>query len=183
MKGKSFRVPLIRGRFLWLPEDIGEAIHPGNLMFNGWLDAKVLDPMGRVRQDLCLGSGLITDEGVAYMADDFNNADGGADISLFNYHDSGTGTNAAAVGDVDLQTPAGPTTRATGTPSNPSANQYRSVGTITYAGALAITEWGLFTTAARTTTVLWDRRVFSAINVGASDSIEFTYTLTISSGG
>lgn len=31
--------------------------------------------------------------------------------------------------------------------------------------------------------VLWDHKVFSAINVVSGDSIQFTYTLTISSGG
>jgi hypothetical protein len=31
--------------------------------------------------------------------------------------------------------------------------------------------------------VMWDHKVFSAINVGSGDSIQFTYTLTISSGG
>lgn len=31
--------------------------------------------------------------------------------------------------------------------------------------------------------VMWDHKVFSAINVGNGDSIQFTYTLTISSGG
>lgn len=31
--------------------------------------------------------------------------------------------------------------------------------------------------------VMWDHKVFSAINVGNGDSIQFTYSLTISSGG
>lgn len=31
--------------------------------------------------------------------------------------------------------------------------------------------------------ILWDHKVFSAINVNSGDSIQFTYTLTISSGG
>ncbi len=31
--------------------------------------------------------------------------------------------------------------------------------------------------------ILWDRKVFSAINVVSGDSIQFTYSLTISSGG
>jgi hypothetical protein len=31
--------------------------------------------------------------------------------------------------------------------------------------------------------VMWDHKVFSAINVVNGDSIQFTYTLTISSGG
>jgi hypothetical protein len=31
--------------------------------------------------------------------------------------------------------------------------------------------------------IMWDRKQFAAVNVGAGDSIQFTYTLTISSGG
>lgn len=31
--------------------------------------------------------------------------------------------------------------------------------------------------------IMWDHKVFSAINVGNGDSIQFTYTLTITSGG
>lgn len=31
--------------------------------------------------------------------------------------------------------------------------------------------------------IMWDHKVFSAINVGNGDSIQFTYTLTINSGG
>jgi hypothetical protein len=181
MKAISLRLPFHKGRLLWLPGDIGEAIRPGNLFFNGWLTAR-RRTTERI-DDFDLGSGLVTDAGVAYMVDDFDNAAGGADISLFNYHDSGTGTTAAAVGDVDLVTPAGPTTRATGTRSQPAANQFRTVGTISYTGTLAITEWGLFTDATRGSDTMWDRRVFSAINVVNGDSIEFTYTLTCSSGG
>jgi hypothetical protein len=181
--GASFRIPFTRGRLLWLPEDPGEALRPGRLLFNGWLGARLLDRHGCEIDRFELGSGVVTDAGVAYMVDDFDNASGGADISLFNYHDSGTGTVAAAVGDTDLGTAAGPTTRATGTRSQPAANQYRTVGTITYTGTLAITEWGLFTDATRGSDTMWDRRVFTAINVVNNDSIEFTYTLTVSSGG
>lgn len=180
MKGKSFSLPFRKGRLLWLPEDIGEAIHPGNLIFNGHLSATRYNVERIDTWDL--GSGLVTDQGVEYLVDAFDTGTNGPE--LFNYHDSGTGTTAAAVGDTALVTPAGPTTRATGTKSQPAANQYRSVGTITYAGGLAITEWGLFHDATRgATDFLWDRRVFTAINVVASDSIEFTYTLTINSGG
>ena len=31
--------------------------------------------------------------------------------------------------------------------------------------------------------LMWDHKVFSAINVVNTDSIQFTYSLTISSGG
>src|SRR5689334_9959294 len=42
---------------------------------------------------------VVTTAGVNYMRDDFAAAAGGADITNFKYHDSGTGTNAEAVGD------------------------------------------------------------------------------------
>lgn len=124
---------------------------------------------------------LVVTGGVNYLATDF--ASGGASprISAMNYHDSGTGTVAATSTDSGLGTQAGPATRATGTQSNPATNQYRSVGTINYTSTLAITEWGLF--SASTSGTMWDRRVFSAINVANGDSIQFTYTLTLNAGG
>jgi hypothetical protein len=181
MKAVSLRLPFKKGRLLYLPTDIGEAITPGEMFFNGHLEATLIDPRGRILDQFDLGSGLVTNAGVAALVDDWdNNAE---DITNFNFHDSGTGNTAAAVGDTGLQTAAGPTTRATGTKSQPSANILRTVGTIAYTGTLAITEWGLFSTASRATTLLWDRRVFSAINVGNGDSIEFTYNLTVNAGG
>jgi len=127
---------------------------------------------------------VITDAGVAFLVDDWDAGGATTDITLMNFHDSGTGTTAEAVGDTDLVTPAGPTTRATGTKSQPAANQFRSVGTINYTGSLAITEHGVFNQSARGAgSVLWDRSVFAAINVVSGDAIEFTYTCTVSSGG
>jgi hypothetical protein len=123
---------------------------------------------------------IVTTAGVNYMATDFASGGVTPTISGFKFHDSGTGVAAAVVGDTALGTPAGPA-RVTGTPSNPTANQYRSVATIAYTGTLAITEWGLF--SASTTGTLWDRRVFSALNVVNGDSIQFTYTLTVPNGG
>lgn len=134
------------------------------------------------REDLgLLSARVVTDAGVAFMATDW--FDASKDISNYNFHDSGTGTTAENVTDTNLQTAAGPTTRATGTKSNPTAPQIRSVGTIAYTGTLAITEHGLFDNATRGTNNLWDRSVFSAINVVSGDSIQFTYTCTITSGG
>lgn len=123
---------------------------------------------------------VVTTAGVNYMRDDFNGATGGADITNFNYHDSGTGTNAESVSDTDLQSPAGPA-RVAGTQSAPASKQYRTVATIAYNSTQAITEHGLF--SASTGGTLWDRSVFSAINVVNGDSIQFTYTLTINDGG
>lgn len=99
----------------------------------------------------------------------------------FKYHDSGVGTTGAAVGDTDIETTDGES-RATGTQTEgATANIYRSVGTISYTTTKAITEHGLFSQSSGTT--LMDRHVFSAINVVNGDSIQFTYELTVSSGG
>lgn len=153
----------------------------GLVTMYGTLEAKLIRP----KQTLSLGllsSQVVTDAGVAFLVDDWDNS--ATDITNFNFHDSGTGAVAEAVGDTDLGTPAGPTTRATGTKSQPAANQIRSVGTITYTTSLAITEHGLFNQAARGGgSVLWDRSVFAAVNVINGDSIQFTYTLTVNSGG
>jgi hypothetical protein len=124
--------------------------------------------------------GLVTTAGVNYMASDFASGGVTPTISGFKFHDCGTGTTAAAVGDTALQTAAG-TARVSGTASNPSANVYQSVATIAFTSTLAITEWGLFSASSAGT--LWDHRVFSAINVVNGDSIQFTYKLTVNNGG
>jgi len=163
--------------------DVGVALGNalGVLTIHGELRAKLIRADGTVIDLGLLGKRLVTDEGVAHMVDDWH--DGSGDIANFNFHDSGTGVAAENVADGDLGTPAGPTTRATGAKSQPTANQIRSIGTIAYTATLAITEHGLFTTAARATHILWDRTVFGAINVDSGDSIQFTYTCTINAGG
>lgn len=123
---------------------------------------------------------LVTTAGVNYMASDFASGGVTPTISGFKFHDCGTGTTAAAIGDTALQTAAG-TARVSGTATNPSANIYKSVATVSFTSTLAITEWGLF--SASTVGTLWDHRVFSAINVLNGDSIQFTYQLTIAAGG
>jgi hypothetical protein len=121
---------------------------------------------------------IVTTAGVTFEAAAFA---GGSAVSNFNWHDSGTGTNAAATSDTALQTPTG-IARSSGTQSTPgSTNVYQTVATITYNSTFAVTEWGLFSAASSGT--LWDRRVFSAINVVNGNAIQFTYALTIPAGG
>lgn len=98
----------------------------------------------------------------------------------FKFHDSGVGTTAEAAGDTAIETTDGES-RATGTQTESATNAYRSVGTISYTTTKAITEHGLFNDASAGT--LMDRSVFSAINVVNGDSIQFTYTLTLTAGG
>lgn len=99
----------------------------------------------------------------------------------YKYHESGTGTNAEAATDTDLQTPDG-VGRATGTQvEGATAKEYKSIATITYDGTYAITEHGIFNTT--NTSILMDRTVFSAINVENGNQIEFTFTIAFTSGG
>lgn len=125
--------------------------------------------------------GLVVTGGANFLAADMASGQASPRISSMNFHDSGTGTVAATSTDSGLGAQAGPATRATGSQSLPTPNQYKSVGLISYAGGLAITEWGLF--SASTAGTMWDRRVFGAINVVSGDSIQYSYTLTISAGG
>ena len=80
-----------------------------------------------------------------------------------------------------MQTAASPTdlpgTRVTGTQAG-SANTYVSVATITAGGTLAITEHCISPDLISSSYGL-DRSLFPAINVNSGDSIQFTYTLTL----
>jgi len=167
-----FNLPLI-GSFA-VARDNGEAIHAGT-MFTGHLKAKHITADGSY-QDYDLGSGLVTTAGVTLMAADYTNTD--ATLKLAKFHALGTGSTAATIADTALVTPSG--SRVSGT-QNSSGNVYTTVGTFSFSGTAAITEWGLFT--ASTAGTLWDRRVFSAINVVNGDSMVITYELTIAAGG
>ncbi len=152
----------------------------------GRLYATVLRRNGDIEHLGLLSTKVITDAGVAFLVDDWDNSV--TDLTTMNFHGCGTGTNAEAVGDTALQTESTTalnpdSTRATGTRSQPAANQYRSVGTLTFDASAAITEHGILSQAATGGGTLWDRSVFSAINVASGDSIQFTYTCTVSSGG
>lgn len=135
-----------------------------------------------------VGYRVITTAGVTFLRDDWNA--NGQDFTTMNYHGLGTGTNSEATSDTALQTESTTalnpnSTRATGTQSVPSSTSFRSVGTLTFDADAAITEHGLFSSSSTGAGTLWDRTVFSAINVvGANgDSIQSTYTCTLSAGG
>jgi hypothetical protein len=160
--------------------------HGQGVVAIGRLYATVVHPDGHIAHHGLISTALVTTAGVNYLRDDFAAGAGSADISTFKYHEAGTGTNAEAVGDTALQTPCTTvlnpdSTRAVGTQDNGTSKHYKSVGTLTFDGSAAVTEHGLFQAAS--TGTLWDRSVFSAINVASGDSIQFTYDLTLSDGG
>ncbi len=110
-----------------------------------------------------------------------------AAFSDYKYHHSGTGVVAEDATDAALGTPK-EDARVVGTQEESSAKVYQSVATITYTGTWAITEHGLFNTAGAGGPPvvggrLMDRTVFAAINVVATNAIEFTFTIAFTSGG
>lgn len=133
-----------------------------------------------------LSNRVVTDTGVAFLVDAWDNR--ATNLEDMNYHGCGTGAGAEAAANTALVTECTTTlnpdsTRATGARSQPTAPQYRTAGTMTFDGAAAVIEHGIFSQAATGGGVLWDRSVFAAINVASGDSIVFTYTLTLTSGG
>jgi hypothetical protein len=141
---------------------------------------------GRVVDFDVLSYRVVTDAGVAFLANNF--AGSGAAISTFKFHGFGTGTAAEGVGQTALQTElttqyAVDSTRPTGSQSSSGA-VYTTVGTLSpdSGGTIAVTEHGIFSASSSGT--LWDRSQFSAVNlVAGSDSLQVTYNLTLSSGG
>lgn len=259
MNNFGIRLPFGAGRLLYERNAHGKAIISGAEVFSSELVLEHFHKREKV-DERRLGSGLVTNAGVAMLANDWNWAANAQTFKLQNFHATGTGTTAAAATDIALQTSAGPSP-ATGTQSNPSVAgtaQYKTVGTLTYSSSLAITEWGLFgngtlsassgspatATSATTLTctgtpltvnawagyiivagtvwgliasntssvftlvsgwvttssgaagstpsssqaytlqpVMWDHKVFSAINVVNTDSIQVSYVATLASGG
>jgi len=149
------------------------------------LEGRLIRVDGTVVNYGVLSRRVVTDAGVAYLVDDWDG--GGSDINLLDFHGCGTGTTAEAAGDTALVTESTTalnpdSTRATGTNSQPAAYQFRTIGTLTFDASAAITEHGIFSQAATGGGTLWDRSVFSAINVVSGDSIQFTYTCTLTAG-
>lgn len=128
---------------------------------------------------------VVTDDFAELLVDTLVSAE--ATFSDFKYHHSGTGAVAEDATDAALGTPV-EDARDVGTQAETSAKVYKSVATTTYTGSHAVTEHGLFNTAGTggppvTGGILMDRSVFSAINVVSGNQIEWTYELTVSSGG
>jgi len=136
-------------------------------------------PLIETPEGVRLSRRVVTDAGVAHLVDDWDNNAG--DITNFNAHGNGTGTTAEAASQTALVTEVG--TRVAGTKSQPTAPQIRTVATVAQGATQAITEHGIFNSTTVAGSILWDRSLFSAINVNNGDSIEFTYTLTVNSGG
>jgi hypothetical protein len=165
---------LVKG---WLKKGLADQL--GIATMYGVLEARLFKADGTIVDYGIISTRVVTTAWITAMATYMFDGSTAAPTA-YDYHDCGTGVGAEAVGDTGLGTPYGGA-RTNGTPTNPSAGVYRSVGTVSFTSTLAITEHGLFSAAAAGT--LLDRSVFSAINVVSGDAIQFTYSLTWTAGG
>lgn len=174
-----------------LPDGISrERLHRLQELLGGNVDARELLRHfgGSVTDFGILSTRVVTDAGVAFIVDAFQNL---TELENLKYHGFGTGTTAEAAGDTALVTEltteyATDNTRPTGTTAEgATANIYRTVATLSpnAGGTIAVTEHGIFDQAANSGGTLLDRSVFSAVNlVASSDSLQTTYELTLTSG-
>lgn len=152
----------------------------------GRLYATVQHSDGGVTDYGLVSTRVVTDTGVAFIVDAFQNI---TEVETLKYHGVGTGTTAEAASQTALVTESTTalnpdSTRATGTTvEGATGNIYRTVGTVTFDATAAVTEHGVFSQAATGGGTMLDRSLFSAINVVSGDSITFTYELSFASGG
>jgi hypothetical protein len=129
---------------------------------------------------------VITTVGVGYLVDAWQNI---VELETMKYHGIGTGGTAENVADTALVTESTTAlnpdnTRATGSlTEGASGNIFRSVGTLTADASIACTEHGLFSQAATGGGTMWDRSLFSVVNLASGDSLQITYDMTATAGG
>lgn len=186
---KNVRLPRIlrlpRGLAAILVRDKGgQALIPARMVFASHLGAVIIRKDGR-REERDLGSGTVTHAGVRRLSQDTAISSGAAAFNIFDNHGTGTGTTAPTVNDTALEAAIGSTATA-GTNTNADDDPdaiVQSVATVAYSGTHAVTEWVLASQTTLAGATIWDRKTFAALNVESGDSIQFTYTLTIASGG
>ena len=150
----------------------------GIATMHGKLEAVLFRGNGEVVRYGTLDYRLVTTAFVNFVTDQLQTET--SVFGDFKFHDAGVGVTDPAITDTAIETTDGES-RATGTQTESAANVYVSVGTISYTGAVAVTEHGLFNDV--TAGTLMDRSEFAAINVVSGDSIQFTYSLTLTAGG
>jgi hypothetical protein len=161
-------------------------VHGSGVIAVGRLYLSVIRANGDIEHLGLVCTKVVTTAGVGFLVDAWQNL---VEPEIMKYHGFGTGTNAEAAADTALQTECTTalnpdSTRATGTlTEGASGNIFRSVGTALFDASAAVTEHGLLSQAATGGGTLWDRSVFSAVNVASGDSIQATYDATFPSGG
>lgn len=154
----------------------------------GCLYAKVIRANGEVLDLGLISTRLVTDAGVQFIVDAFQNL---KELENMKFHAFGTGTTAESAAQTALVTElttqyATDNVRPTGSlTEGASANIFRTVATLTPDANVAVTEHAVLDQAANSGGVMLDRSMFAAINLssGQGDSLQTTYDFTVPSGG
>jgi hypothetical protein len=139
-------------------------------------------------EDLGLaGFKQVTTVGAGFIVDAWQNS---VELENMKYHGFGSGGGAEGAANTALTTEftteyATDNVRPTGTTAEgASANIFSSVATFTPDAAAAVTEHGLFDQAANSGGVLFDKTLFSVVNLnGTGDALVGTYQWTMATGG
>lgn len=118
----------------------------------------------------------ITDAWVELLTDAMQGLTG--DLTTFNRHDWGEGTDPEDETDTALQSPCGEAKDVGTQTEGAQANIYKSVATHTFAGIFTITEHGIF----NADDVLLDRSIGFSKTVGVGDKLEASYEVLFPSG-
>jgi hypothetical protein len=139
---------------------------------------------GAVENYGIVGRKVVTDTGVAYIVDAFQNT---TELENMKFHGLGTGSTAESASQTalvtELTTEYTGDVRATGTTTEgASANIYRTVATNTLDGTpgAALREHAVFSASSAGT--MLDRTLYSAITLSSGDALQSTYELTLTSG-
>jgi len=158
----------------WIPK-----LTDGDVVtMSGQLRAKYIFKNGPVVDYGTLSYQKVTDDFAAYLVDLLQS--GGTDVTEFFYHAAGTDNTAESSGDTELGSEI---LRSTGSLDETSAQVFKSVATMTFPSSNSVLEHGLLNADSDGPGILMDRSVYTAIELNSSDQIEFTYELTVESGG
>lgn len=159
-----------------------ETAPKGHMEAFGMLNCRVFRKDGTLKQDCGLvGVREVTTEFVKHLADGM--MDSSVPIDVFNKHAMGDGSTAETdtqtglVNQVDGRNVGTQTHGAT-------SNIYQSVATITAGSAYTAIEHAIFDSTGAASDVMLDRTVVaSPPTLATDDEVEWTYQLTLNSGG
>jgi len=149
----------------------------------GILQAKQYGQGGVFKKDLgVVGVKSVTTEFAELLVDNLAGVANSTISAVFDAHGMGDGSAAEATTDVALSNQRGG--RSVGSETHgASSNIYKTVGTIAATASYTVIEHGLFDTTGAASDRLLDRSVIDSFVVATNDEVEWTYNLTVTTGG
>jgi hypothetical protein len=179
---KHYTDPIfLRGKVsAWIARIVPKLTKGEVVTARGELKAKYIFKDGLVVDYGTLSHRKVTNDFAGLIVDRLHTAGTDFEGAVFAYHAAGTDNTAESSGDTALGSEV---LRSSGSSTEASAQVYQTVATLTFPSSNSIEEHGIFNGDTTSVRLMMDRSVFTAIAVNSSDQIEFTYQLTVESGG